>query len=250
MLNDKKGFVKINKHFVNQNQCSFWKDGFISIPIEPDVEKKSLIIALNELYKNYLTSNKFSIREKYLNFEQYDFSGNIEELEFCTKFLKQTNIIEIINFITCNNLILVNIRVRINRNLKDSGFWGEHRDTSILKNNSIKGLVPPAKILIYYPNLDDAEPENQLKIWVGSHKKIFKSFFDKFINFFSKKIIIKTNSDSMILFDGSIKHAIGNTKNLKGNLRLIFTFIDKNQIHDNIEDRNNVEKWHKYLSDN
>ena len=54
----------------------------------------------------------------------------------------------------------------------------------------------------------------------------------------------------MILFDGAIKHAIGNTKNLKGNLRLIFTFIDKNQIHDNIEDRNNVEKWHKYLSDN
>ena len=110
--------------------------------------------------------------------------------------------------------------------------------------------MPPAKILIYYPNLDDAEPENQLKIWVGSHKKIFKSFFDKFINFFSKKIIIKTNSDSMILFNGSIKHAIGNTKNLKDNLRLIFTFIDKSQIHDNIEDRNNFEKWHKYLSDN
>jgi hypothetical protein len=70
----------------------------------------TLIPYVNNLNKgyNYLTSNKFSIREKYLNFEQYDFSGNIEELEFCTKFLKQTNIIEIINFITCSNLILVN----------------------------------------------------------------------------------------------------------------------------------------------
>ena len=250
MFQKEEKFTKVNKHFSNEKQYNFWKDGFISIPLKFDQKKQNFLNNLINIYENYRTSKDFFIKEKYKSSEQYDFCGNIEDLDFCVKFLRDIKIIEEMNFICCSNLILTNVTIRINRNLSSTKFWGDHRDTSILKDKSIKGNVPPVKNLIYYPNLNPEEIEDQLKIWNGSHRKMFIGIFDRIINSFGKKTIIKSNTNSMILFDGAIKHAIANSKNSKGNLRLIFGFLDINQLHKGIVHQDRIKRWNKILNEN
>ena len=54
----------------------------------------------------------------------------------------------------------------------------------------------------------------------------------------------------MTLFDGALKHAVGYTNNPKGNLRLIYSFLDKSQIFNGIEHQNKIEKWHNTIYEN
>jgi hypothetical protein len=64
----------------------------------------------------------------------------------------------------------------------------------------------------------------------------------------SKKEDIFTNNDQMLLFDGSIIHAVGYTSNPQGNLRLIFSFLDQHQIYDGIEHYEKINRWKKIIN--
>ena len=249
MMNN--SFIKINKHLLNLNQYNYWKDGYIKVPLNKRFKKKYLIDNLKNLYID--KEENFYIKKKYKNFNQFDFSSNIKKLDFCAQFIKDSNLINVLNFITCDDLVLSSINIRINQNIKKKkkSFWGQHRDTSILQDQSVKGLVPPSKILIYYPNLEDVMTyENQLKIWPGSHRKIFPSNWDNFFSIFAKKKIIKTDNDNMLLFNGSLMHAISHSNNPKGNLRLIFGFINKHQLHIEFDGYEKIIRWNKILNDN
>ena len=244
-----KTFKKINKHYSNLSQYDFWKDGYIKIPVDKKFKDKHLTDGLKNLFTN--KEKNFYTKEKYKNVNQFDLT-NKENLEFCVQFLKDSDLMNILNFITCNDLILTGAKIRINQNVKKTNkFWGGHRDTSILKDHSLKGLVPPSIILMYYPNLEDVmNDENQLMILPGSHRKIFSENWDKFFSLFRKKIIIKTDDDNMLLFNGSLMHAIGYSSTSKGNLRLSFSFNNRHQFHDKIADHDLVVRWNKMLNDN
>ena len=60
----------------------------------------------------------------------------------------------------------------------------------------------------------------------------------------------KTDDDNMLLFNGTLKHAIGYSNNPKGNLRLSFSFNNRHQLHDKIADHDSVIRWNKILNDN
>ena len=244
-----KTFKKINKHYSNLSQYNYWKDGYIKIPINKTFRDKYLTDGLKNLFTN--KEKNFHTKEKYKNVNQYDLT-NKDNLDFCVQFLKDSDLKNILNFITCNDLILISAKIRINQNIKKMGkFWGGHRDTSILKDLSLKGLTPPSIILIYYPNLEGVMTyENQLRIWPGSHRKMFSHNLDKFFSFFMKKITIKTDDDYMLLFNGSLIHAIGYSNNPKGNLRLIFGFNNRHQFHSEMTDHDLVIRWNKILNDN
>ena len=244
-----KSFKKINEHYSNLSQYDYWKDGYIKIPVNKKFKDKYLTDGLKNLFTN--KEKNFYTKEKYKNVNQFDLT-NKENLDFCVQFLKDSDLINILNFITCNDLILTGAKIRINQNVKKTNkFWGGHRDTFILKDHSLKGLVPPSIILMYYPNLEDVmNDENQLMILPGSHRKFFSDNWDKFFFFFGKKIIIKTDDDNMLLFNGTLKHAIGYSNNPKGNLRLSFSFNNRHQLHDKIADHDSVIRWNKILNDN
>lgn len=246
-----KSFLKINKHYSNLHQYNYWKDGFLKIRLDNQLKDDYLKKDLIKIFQNQ--KENFYVKDKYKNFNQLDYKLNVENLDFCVEFIKVSNLINTLNFITCNNLILSDLNIRINQNKKkENKFWGKHRDTSYLKDQSLKGRVPPTKVLIYYPNLQDKDLiENELKVWPGSHRRIFSNFrLDNFFSFFQKKTIIKTDDENMLLFDGALMHAVGIPSNSKGNLRLIFGFIDKHQFHDQIDNYENIIRWNKMLNDN
>lgn len=245
-----KSFKKINKHYSNESQYKFWKDGYITIPITKFQREKYLLNQLIEI-TNDLETN-FFVKNKYESYGQFDLKPENKVINHLLSFIKKTNLLEILSFITCSQLILTDINIRINKNLKtENSFWGKHRDTSFIKKNLLKGRVPSTKILIYYPNLNDSfNNDNQLKIWPGSHKKVFVNrVLDNLSTYFQKKKIFKTDSNNMILFDGSIMHEIGTSSNKEGNLRLIFGFVDKQQLNCKIENYNNVIKWNKIINE-
>ena len=246
-----KSFSKINKHYSNLHQYNYWKDGFLKIHLDNQLIDNCLKKNLIKIFENQ--NENFYIKDKYKNFNQLDYKLDIKNLDFCLEFIRASNLIDTLNFITCNDLILSDLNVRINQNKQKKGkFWGKHRDTSYLQNKSLKGRVPPTKVLIYYPNLQNQNlRENELKVWPGSHKRIFSNFrLDNFFSFFHEKKIIKTDDENMILFDGALMHAVGIPSNSKGNLRLIFGFIDKNQFHNQIDNYDNIIRWNKILNDN
>lgn len=246
-----KLFNLVNKHYSNKHQYDFWNDGFLKIAAEQGSIFQNLIKKLKLIYIERNT-NKFFKKEKYNAFDQFDYNGPIEDFDFCISYLKDSKIIEDLKFITCKDLTLTNVTIRINLNKKNTnGFWGEHRDTAILKDKSIKGNVPPLTHMIFYPNLNNfTEDENQLKIWKGSHRKMYHGKIDKLMSIFRKKIFIKSSNKDFLLFDGSILHGIGHTNNPMGNLRLIFSFLDKRQIYDSIEHIDKIKRWGKILNDN
>jgi hypothetical protein len=240
-----KSFLKINKHYSNLHQYNYWKDGFLKIQLNNQLTNNYLKKNLKKIFENQ--EDSFYIKDKYKQFNQLDYKLNIKNLDFCVEFIKASNLINILNFITCNDLILSDLNIRINKNRqKKSKFWGKHRDTSYLK-----GRVPPTKILIYYPDLKNQNlMENELKIWSGSHKMIFSnSRLDNFFSFFQKKKLIKTDDENMILFDGALMHEVGIPSDPQGSLRLIFGFIDKHQFHDQIDNYDNIVRWNKILND-
>lgn len=224
-------------------QSNFWINGFVDFNIENFLLKEKIDNHLKDLVLNKESKN-FIIKKKYNNFSQYDLRDDIKNYDIFIDFLKKNNVIKKIAQIICSDLVLVNIRVRINSYSGSSKFWGGHRDTRKVSNSQFKGHIPPEINLIYYPILfDDDKSENQIKFWSGSHKRIFSKFFDKFFNYFCKKKIIKNSNKKMILFDGSIYHAIGNSTNKRGNLRLIFTFLRQHQIQENIDGLEKIKYW-------
>lgn len=240
-------YILINKHYSNEEQYKYWKDGYIKIPINFEKEENKLFLKLKYLYE---TRQNFFLKKKYTNSQQFDFNGKIEDYDFCIEFLKKLKLVEKLKFISCSDLVMTNITIRINQNFRNTdSFWGGHRDTSFKLNKSLKGNVPPLKHLIYYPNLNNfPDKENQLKIWVGSHHRMHNGIYDDIFSIFEKKKIVRSDNDSMIFFNGSIKHAIGYTRNPKGNLRLIFSFLDIRQIYSGMEHFDKIQKWNDVLN--
>jgi hypothetical protein len=247
--NTPKSLTLLNKRYYSNNaQYDFWKNGFLKINIEGP-EKNNLLDRLQEIYKKRDMFN-FIKKEKYNNSEQLDLRESDEFYDFAVLFLKEFKILKKINFITCKNLQLSNLTIRINCNAKkNDGFWGEHRDTAYVKNKTIKGNVPPLTHLIYYPNLNNfPKVEKQLRLWKMSHRRMYSGILEKLSKIFCKKEDIFTNNDQMLLFDGSIIHAVGYTSNPRGNLRLIFSFLDQHQIYDGIEHYEKINRWKKIIN--
>lgn len=240
--------LKNKRYYSNNAQYDFWKNGFLKIDISGP-EKNNLFKKLQEIYLNREIFN-FIKKEKYNNSEQWDLREKDEFYDFAILFLKQFNILKKISFITCKNLQLSNLTIRINCNTKKTnGFWGEHRDTTYLKNKTIKGNVPPIILLIYYPNLNNfPKIEKQLRLWNMSNRRMYSGILEKLSKLFCEKIDIFTNNDQMLLIDGSTIHAVGYTSNPQGNLRLIFSFLDEHQIHNDIEHFEKINRWKKIIS--
>jgi hypothetical protein len=81
-----------------------------------------------------------------------------------------------------------------------------------------------------------------------SHRRLYNGILEKLLKIFCKKVDIFTNNDQMLLFDGSIIHAVGYTSNPQGNLRLIFNFLDQHQIYEGIEHYEKINRWKKIIN--
>ncbi len=247
MFNQK--FQKDQKHFINSFQKEFWNDGFVNIDIPENSKKNDIfkkLISVNQNPENYKTI----IKEKYKSLSIIDIREDEEFYDEFINFLKEDGLINKLNFITCKKLVPIAIKIRINKNQnkKKNLFFNRHRDT-FKKNNIIFGNIPPLINLHIYPIQINSLPENQLKVWPGTHRKFFNNFIDKLQINFLKGIDIKTNNKKMLLFDTSILHAIYPTSSSVGSIRCMFNFLDINQIHEQIEDYQLVSKWKNKLYD-
>jgi hypothetical protein len=238
-----KIFKKYQSHYVNLFQKNFWNDGFVKLEIPKNNSKKKIFKKLNEVLLN--TNNfKNTVKEKYKSKGIIDIREDEKFYDDFIDFLIDDRIIDKINFISCKKLVPIAIKIRINKykNKKKNFFFNRHRDT-FKKNNNIHGNIPPLINLHIYPTFSSEAPENQLKIWPGTHKKFFSNIIDKISIQFTKSLDMKTSNDNMLFFDTSIIHAIHPTQNLNGSIRCMYNFLDINQIHEDIEDFHLVSKW-------
>jgi len=247
---EEKNFISGLTHKIHKDQTSFWKNGYKIINI---LEGQSKISLLENLKKIYAEKNKlnFIVKEKFKKEKQLDLRENDNFTNFCVEFLKSDNLIGYLNYISCNDLVLTGIKIRINSYYSNkTGFWGEHRDTSLFKGN-IKGPVPSMINLAYYPNFGKKDHKiDQLKIWEGSHKKMFNGKLNIFSKLTCKKNIIQSDDNKLVLFDTSLIHSIAKVKNEEGSLRLIYSFKNKNQVNSLVDDVQKISKWEKILNGN
>lgn len=145
--------------------------------------------------------------------------------------LKDNKIFELLKEITGRDLVLGNVKVRMNYPT-GKAYTGWHRDTVIYPKLK-KGSVPPLINLNYYPCFEN-EPENCLLVWSKSHRKQWDSFWlDKLqVTLTRPKIKLKTSNNEFTIFDTVHLHDVAPTSYKKGAMRVIYSFCEKFQLGD------------------
>ena len=240
-------FEKEEKHFVNKFQKDFWNEGYVNLEIPENNIKIKILSTLNSINTNP-ENYKTIIKEKYKTLSIIDIREENNFYDEFIQFLKEDDLIDRLNFVTCKKLVPIAVKIRINRNKnkKKNIFFNRHRDT-YRKNNILYGNIPPLINLHIYPIQENSISEKQLKVWPGTHKKFYNNFVDKLQINFLKSVDVKTDNHKMLLFDTSIQHAIYPTSNSLGSIRCMYNFVDIHQIHNQIEDYDLVCQWKKKL---
>ena len=116
-----------------------------------------------------------------------------------------------------------------------------HRDLHYhdYKEEPQSGVEPPAVKLIYYPSFEK-EPVSMLKFLLGSNKTMLHARQEDFqlINYLKTKVIKSSNSKA-ILFDTCSMHSVIPDAPGIPSIRLIYSFLHKNQIEKQKNDGKN-----------
>jgi hypothetical protein len=200
---------------------NFYKTGFELFQFNP--------CGLNDVLKDVLENKLkqgFNLVKKYSN--TLDLRPNaIEYSEEFLKVLKINNIKNKLRNCTLRDLTLFHIQVRLAESNISYMDW--HRDTYYDLDKKI-GMTPPGYKIIYYPKFEE-EKQSRLKIAVGSHRTMIDiQSEDVKLSARLSTEIVSTNNKQALLFDTSLLHAVipdipGNTS-----IRVIYSFIAKEQL--------------------
>ena len=155
----------------------------------------------------------------------------IDYSDLFIQVLKNNNVKKLVRETTLRDLSLYHVQVRVASSEVSYMDW--HRDTYF---DGIKksGMMPPGIKIIYYPQFDDLE-QDRLIVAERSQRTMIDIHENdiKLINMFPKKTISTSNSKA-VLFDTSILHSVVPDKKDQPSIRLIYSFLSKEQIRDSI----------------
>jgi hypothetical protein len=203
----------------------FYRNGIIEV----DFSSKQVNGILGSILRQKIKEG-FSLESKYggtldLRPSVLDYDDSFIEV------LKQNNIPKIIENATLRDYSLYHIQVRVT-NLHNYSYMDWHRDLHYhdFKEEPQSGVEPPAVKLIYYPHFEN-NPSEMLKFLVGSNKTMLHSKQQDYqlINYLKTKTVSSSDSRA-ILFDTSSMHAVIPDSPGVPSIRLIYSFLHKNQI--------------------
>lgn len=205
---------------------NFYKEGFEYFQFNS--------LHLNNVLKNIVLGNLkpgFSLQQKYSS--TLDLRPNV--LDYDSVFLevlKQNNIKSFIRSRTLKDLSLYHVQVRVAQSTTSYMDW--HRDTYFDNSKKI-GMAPPGCKIIYYPSFDD-EFTNRLLIVPTSHRLMIDNRHEdlKLVERLPKKSI-STSNEHAVLFDTSLLHAVVPDRPNETSIRLIYSFIAKEQMESSDE---------------
>jgi len=202
---------------------SFYKNGFELLQFDS--------FGLGDILKDILEARLkegFSLQKKYAN--TTDLRPNV--VDYSSTFLdvlKANNIKSFIKSRTFKDPTLYHIQARVVNSTISYMDW--HRDTYYDSDKSI-GMTPPVYKLIYYPNFEeDITP--RLNVAVGSHRIMLNERIDdlKLVSILPKATIYASNNQALF-FDTSLLHAVIPEEPNSKSIRLIYSFIAKEQLND------------------
>lgn len=210
-------------------QESFYRDGFHVAEFKQDQDYETLMSLLRDVADGkvkdgfqLITKDKFP---NALDLRPHPLSAYDPIL---TGIMERQGIFKMVSEVSCRNLVLAHIRIRINKPAK-AGYTGWHRDTSFY-NGVTKGNAPPMVNLHFYPNFDE-EPETTFLAWPGTHRQQFENrLLDHMIIHFKKPTKIATDNVKFNIVDTSLVHDVAPTTYQKGALRLMYSFCDPSQL--------------------
>jgi len=199
----------------------FYKNGFELIDFNP-LDLTSILndIRLGKVKENFILDSKYPYSCD-LRPSVIDYSDNFLSV------LKVNQIRSIIRSRTFRDLSLYHVQIRVVESSTSYMDW--HRDTYFDAGKKI-GMTPPGLKLIFYPECDDFV-ENRLIIAQGSHRTMLDNRQDdlKLLNLFPK-IQISSCNNKALLFDTSLLHAAIPDLPGRRSIRLIYSFVAKEQI--------------------
>jgi hypothetical protein len=205
-------------------------NGYVVDSFAKNMKLNSLQESMNEVIHGNIKPG-FSMKEKYRN--SLDLRPNVFSYdESFIDILIDNDIHEFVNSVTGINLELAHIQLRIAQpsSTRSMGYTGWHRDTHFYKGSDVTGNIPSAYKLIYYPSLDQ-KITPQLKVLSRSHQLIFKrKIIDVLYSRIAKATTISSSNDDFIFFNTIMYHKAIKPILEQGSLRLIYTFVRKEQL--------------------
>lgn len=212
----------------------FYKEGLVEIPfIDQNLDN-----ILKDIYEGKI-KEKYFLKEKYA--KTLDLRPSIFDYDDSILFaLKKNNIKNVLRSHTLRNLLLSHVQIRIVKN--ENSYMNWHRDTYYNQKNDLIGQAPPGVKIIYYPEFSN-QPADRLHYLIGSNRIIFPSnVFDNQLFNILKKKTITSKKGSAILFDTAGLHAVVPEEKDKISLRIIYNFLEKEQIDNISKDPENIHQ--------
>lgn len=202
----------------------FYKNGFVFIE---NFESLGLNSVLKDLAEGKVKEG-FSLQQKYSS--TLDLRPNV--IDYSKDFLEVLKKNEIKRFVknsTLRDVTLFHVQARVAESTTSYMDW--HRDSYYDGQKRI-GMTPPGYKIIYYPDLDGTAPE-RLELIPCSHRLMIdvRSEDLKLVNRFPK-LTVKANNNRALLFDTSLLHAVVPDRPGETSVRLIYSFVSKEQIVD------------------
>lgn len=202
---------------------SFYRNGFEIFNFDAS--------GLNDVLKNILSKNLkpgFSLQQKYSS--TLDLRPTAIDYDSCfLDVLKKNDAKNLIRSRTLKDLTLYHIQVRTSSCTTSYMDW--HRDTYYDLGKKI-GMTPPGCKIIYYPKFDEnSSPRLQV---IPTSQRLMIDNRNEDLKFASHlpKTTIFTSNNQALLFDTSLLHAVVPDKPEETSIRLIYSFVAKEQLTD------------------
>ena len=217
----------------------FYKEGICKV----DFFTKKINTLLFEISKKNI-KDSFRLETKYA--KTWDLRPDV--LNYDSEFLsilKENNIKNVIKQATLRDLTLFHIQVRVVNNQQSYMNW--HRDTYYNSEGNPVGKTPSGIKLIYYPEFDNCR-EDRLLYLKGSNRIIFpNNTYDSQIFDILETCKVQSENEKALLFDTAGLHAVCPEKNNNSSIRLIYSFLDRQQVvDDHSNDSLHMETMKKY----
>jgi len=205
----------------------FYRRGFDVV----NFDSLGLHKTLQEILEGRLKTG-FSLSQKYSS--TVDLRPNV--IDYSEDFLgalKKNNIKGELRSLTLKDLTLYHVQVRVAESTTSYMDW--HRDSYFDHDRQI-GMAPPGLKIIYYPTFVK-EQEPRLLVSEGSHRTMIDNHVEdlKLIRVLPTRQII-ANNDQALIFDTSLLHSVVPDKPNQPSIRLIYSFVAKEQLPQNDPD--------------
>ncbi len=200
----------------------FYKNGIIEL----DFKSEKIDNILKSILENDIKEG-YELKSKYNG--TYDLRPDVISYDpSFLEVLKDNNIKKVIRDTTLKDYSLFHVQIRVVENQKSYMDW--HRDTYYVAGQPV-GKTPNGIKIIYYPEFEQIE--ERLLYLLGSNRILFPT--NEYDNQLFKILSIgkvTSKKNKAILFDTNGLHSVVPEKIGKKSIRIIYNFLDRQQILD------------------